>query len=45
MSVLTNKQYEELLQEKLLRVDTEIAIIDDDIAKLRTESKVEKSKT
>ncbi|KAE9983537.1 hypothetical protein BLS_004119 [Venturia inaequalis] len=45
MSVLTNKQYEEILQEKLLRVDTEIAIIDDDIAKLRTESKVEKSKT
>lgn len=45
MSVLTNKQYEEILQEKLLRVDTEIAIIDDDIAKLQKESKIEKSKT
>lgn len=44
MTVLTNKQYEDLLQEKLLRVDTEIAIIDDDIAKLRKESKIEKSK-
>ncbi|QDS77269.1 hypothetical protein FKW77_003845 [Venturia effusa] len=44
MSVLTNKQYEDLLQEKLLRVDTDIAIIDDDIAKLRKESKIEKSK-
>ncbi|TID19002.1 hypothetical protein E2P81_ATG05978 [Venturia nashicola] len=45
MSVLTNKQYEEILQEKLLRVDTEIAIIDDDIAKLRKENKEEKSKS
>jgi hypothetical protein len=45
MSVLTDKQYENLLQEKLLRVDTEIAILDDDIAKLRKEAEIEKSKS
>jgi hypothetical protein len=31
MSVLTDEQYEEMLQEKLLKVEAEIAIIDDRI--------------
>jgi hypothetical protein len=45
MTVLTDKQYEALLREKLLRVDTEIAVLDDDISKLRKESEIEKSKS
>jgi hypothetical protein len=45
MTVLTDKQYEALLREKLLRVDTEIAILDDDIAKLHKERILEKSKS
>jgi hypothetical protein len=45
MTVLTDKQYEALLREKLLRVDTEIAVLNDDIAKLRKESEIEKSKS
>ena len=32
---LTDEQYREILQEKLLRVDTEIALIDDRIEKIR----------
>jgi hypothetical protein len=31
MSVLTDEQYEEMLQEKLLKVEAEIAIIDERI--------------
>lgn len=33
MKVLSDTQYAALLKEKLLRVDTDIAVIDDDIAK------------
>ena len=33
MKVLTDEQYAALLKEKLLRVDTDIALIDDDIIK------------
>jgi hypothetical protein len=36
---LTNEEYTNLLREKLLRVEVDIAIIDDDIAKLREEQK------
>jgi len=42
MTVLTDEQYEALLREKLLRVDTEIAIIEDDIAKIRRDAAKEK---
>lgn len=45
MTVLTDKQYEALLREKLLRVDTEIAVLDDDIAMLHKERKLEQSKS
>lgn len=33
---LTDQEYESLLEEKLLRLDAEIALIDDNIAALRT---------
>jgi len=39
VTVLSNEQYEAMLKEKLLRVDTEIAVIDDDIANLRRQRK------
>jgi len=42
MTVLTDEQYKALLREKLLRVDTEIAIIEDDIAKIRRDAAKEK---
>lgn len=35
MKVLSDEQYEDLLREKLLRVDAEIAIVDEEIAKVR----------
>jgi hypothetical protein len=35
MSVLTDEQYEEMLQEKLLKVEAEIAIIDDRIESVK----------
>jgi hypothetical protein len=35
MSVLTDDQYEEMMQEKLLKVEAEIAIIDDKIEAFR----------
>lgn len=36
MKVLSDEEYEKILEAKLLRVDAEIAVIDDDIEKLRT---------
>ena len=35
MKSLSDKEYEDLLREKLLRVDAEIAVLDDQIAGLR----------
>lgn len=35
MKKLTDQEYEHILEEKLLRLDAEIAIIDDDVAALR----------
>lgn len=37
LTPLTDKQYESLLEEKILRIDAEIAIIDDNIAIIRAE--------
>lgn len=37
MKKLTDREYENILEEKLLRLDAEISIIDDDIAALRTQ--------
>ncbi|KAF1345853.1 hypothetical protein BDV97DRAFT_371884 [Delphinella strobiligena] len=38
-SVLTDKQYEDMLNEKLLRLEADIALIDDRIAELRVKEK------
>ena len=38
MKVLSNEEYEKILQKKLLRVEAEIAVIDDDIEKLKASS-------
>jgi hypothetical protein len=38
MSVLTDEQYEEMLQEKLLKVEAEIAIIDERIEGFRKQA-------
>ena len=35
VEVLSDERYEQMLKEKLLRVDAEIAIIDEDIQKLK----------
>ena len=35
VQVLTDEEYRDMLQEKLLRVDTEIALIDDRIEEIR----------
>ncbi|KAJ4423929.1 hypothetical protein N0V82_001357 [Gnomoniopsis sp. IMI 355080] len=43
MKKLTDKEYENILEEKLLRLDAEIAIIDDDVAALK--AKMEEQKT
>ncbi len=37
VTILSNDEYAEMLREKLLRVDAEIAVIDDKIAALRKE--------
>lgn len=39
MKKLTDQEYENILEEKLLRLDAEIAIIDDNIAVLKAEIK------
>jgi len=38
-SVLTDQQYEDMLNEKLLRLDAEISLIDDRIADLKVKEK------
>ena len=35
VKALSDKEYKQMLEEKLLRLDAEIALIDDDIAKLK----------
>lgn len=35
MKVLSDEQYETILREKLLRVEAEIAIVDEDIEKVK----------
>lgn len=35
MTKLTDEEYEQILEEKVLRIDVEIAIVDDKIATLR----------
>lgn len=37
MKQLTDQEYENILQEKLLRLDAEIAIIDDNVAELKAQ--------
>lgn len=37
MKVLSDEEYEKVLKEKLVRVDTEIALIDEDIKKIRSQ--------
>jgi hypothetical protein len=39
VKVLSDKEYERMLEEKLLRLNAEIALIDEDITKLRAENK------
>jgi hypothetical protein len=41
MKVLTDSEYENMLQEKLLRVNVEIALIDESIEKLRAQERGE----
>ncbi|KAI4120880.1 MAG: hypothetical protein LQ338_006705 [Usnochroma carphineum] len=43
MKVLSDEQYEDLLKEKLVRVDAEIAIVDEEIGKARARAASEKS--
>lgn len=39
MKQLTDQEYENILEEKLLRLDAEIAIIDDNVAELKAQMK------
>jgi hypothetical protein len=39
MKALSDAEYRDMLREKLLRVEAEIAVIDDDIEKIRKEEK------
>ena len=39
VTVLSNEEYAEMLQEKLLRVEAEIAVIDDKIAALKKQER------
>lgn len=43
MKALTDKEYEDLLLTKLLRIEAEISILDDQIADLRAASKQQAS--
>ena len=45
VKALTDAEYENLLREKLLRVDAELAILDEDIAKVMREQDSESSKS
>ncbi|KAL8707928.1 MAG: hypothetical protein Q9225_007685, partial [Loekoesia sp. 1 TL-2023] len=42
MKVLSDEQYEEMLKEKLVRVDAEIAVVDEQIEKVRGKARGEK---
>ena len=44
IKVLTDAEYEKMLREKLLRVDAELAILDEDIEKVKREQDSESSK-
>lgn len=44
MKVLSDKEYEDMLREKLLKVDVEIALVDDSIARLRKKELEEEDK-
>jgi hypothetical protein len=37
MKVLSDEEYEDMLREKLLKVDAEIALVDENIAALRVQ--------
>lgn len=39
VKVLSDNEYERMLEEKLLRLNAEIALIDEDVAKLNAENK------
>ena len=39
MKVLSDKEYEDMLREKLLRVDADIAMIDENIEALRRQER------
>ena len=41
MKVLTDEEYERMLKERLLRAEAEIAVLDEDIARLKEQDKVE----
>ena len=38
MKVLSDEEYEKVLKEKLVRVEAEIALIDEDIVKLKSQA-------
>lgn len=38
MKVLSDEEYEKILREKLVRVDAEIALVDEDIKKMRSQA-------
>ena len=44
LKALTDTEYENMLREKLLRVDAEVAILDEDIEKVKREQDNESSK-
>ena len=38
MKVMSDEEYEKVLREKLVRVDAEIALVDEDIKKMRSQA-------
>ena len=44
MKVLTDEEYERMLRERLLRAEAEIAVLDEDIARLKEQAKVEQGR-
>jgi len=44
MKKLTDQEYEDIMEEKKLKLDTEIALIDDKIAELKAKAAAEKAK-
>jgi hypothetical protein len=45
MQSLSNAEYEAILREKLLRIDADIAIVDEDIEKLKKEASCNKEES